>query len=150
MIHTDLQICAIRENHADLESDYRSSRKDTLEMLSEYGGAVGVNLSQLYVMFQKLQSDISSQRVVSSFLCWSPVAKLVRTRASPLSVFNAVYYYYCCASNYGNVCKKVGLTLQVDLIQGLKDIDRNLETIASSELPLMPNGNKQPVLTEGK
>ena len=72
------------------------------------------------------------------------------TKASPLSVFYATYYYYRYTSTNIYIHKKVGMTLQVDLIQGLKDIDRNLETIASSELSLMQNRNKQPVLTEGK
>ena len=54
--------------YAELENNYRSSRDETKQKLSDYKEESDIKLTQLYDELQSLHSEISDLNVVSAVL----------------------------------------------------------------------------------
>ena len=59
------QLNAIRAKYAELENNYRSSRDETKQKLSDYKEEADIKLTQLHDKLQSLHSEISNLHVVS-------------------------------------------------------------------------------------
>ena len=60
-----LQLNAIGDKYADLEKEYRRSRGQGKDKLSEYKEEAGIKLTQLHDVLKIVRSEISRKHIVS-------------------------------------------------------------------------------------